>query len=100
MINKTKEFNNIWFLDRMSHKTIEWYIYYTDWIFIPLQQNNFFKGTMPVKWIEAFVNNKEIIFRWPIWEFSSSLDLYNKWEFNSEIMTFSYFKKNIIWIIK
>lgn len=94
---KMKNINNILFLDRKSKKDINWFIYYSDKILVPLKNEEFYNGTFPVKGIEAIVNSKEIIFFWPeYWEFNIFLEDYKSWEESWKILKFEYFNSNII----
>ena len=90
--NKTKNLENILFLERKNKKLINEFIYHSDKILVPLKDEKFYKWTFPVKWIEWIVNNKEIIFFWPKnWEFNSFLDSLKNWKVSCKILEMEYF---------
>jgi len=92
---------NVLMLPRMSKQEVEKYIYYCDGIFIPLKDDTFYKGTFPVKWIEAIVNDKEIIFWWPEdGEFALFLKRLENNEVSKEIFGKQYFVKELSTILK
>lgn len=92
---------NILFLDRVTKKEADIFLYYSEIVFIPLKNEKFYKWTLAVKWIEWIVNNKEIIFFGSIdWEFNSLLNDIKSGNENVNILRFEYFKNNIIWLIK
>lgn len=92
----TALFDNIIFFNRMNKNQVEEYLYYCNAVLVPLKDEEFYKWTFPVKWIEWIVNNKEIIFFWPKdWEFNIFLEKYQKWWENKNIFSSDYFWKNI-----
>lgn len=94
--NLVSDLDNLIFLDRMKKVDVDKYLYYANIILVPLKDEEFFKGTFPVKWIEWIVNEKEIIFFWPKdGEFSIFLEKFKKWLENKEKFSFGYFEKNI-----
>lgn len=94
--NNTKNLDNILFLDRITKNKVDEFLYYSDMILVPLKDEEFYKWTFPVKWIEWIVNNKEIIFFWPKdWEFNLFLEKYKKLEEDISQFSFNNFKSNI-----
>ena len=93
-------YQNVLMLPRMSKQELEKYVYYCDGIFIPLKDDTFYKGTFPVKWIEAIVNDKKIIFWWPDdWEFALFLKRLENNEVSKEIFGKQYFANELCLII-
>ena len=87
-------------LPRMSKQEVESFLYYSDGVFIPLKNEAFYKGTFPVKWIEAIVNEKKIIFWWPEdGEFALFLKRLENNEVSKDIFGKQYFANELSLII-
>lgn len=98
--NSLLNLKNVLFLERKSKKEINKFLYFCNSVLVPLKDEEFYKWTFPVKWIEWIVNKKEIIFFGPIdWEFNMFLENIKSTESDFNILEFEYFKNNIIWIV-
>ena len=87
-------------LPRMSKQEVKNFLYYCDGVFIPLKNEAFYKGTFPVKWIEAIVNDKKIIFWWPEdGEFALFLKRLENNEVSKDIFGKQYFANELSLII-
>lgn len=96
LVSKTKWLDNIIFLERVSSDEIKSYIFYSDICFIPLKNEEFYNMTFPVKWIEAIVNKKDIIFLGPPkWEFANFLNKFRMKEISEELFLLTNFKINL-----
>lgn len=95
------DYKNVLMLPRVSKQEVEKYMYHCDGVFIPLKNEAFYKGTFPVKWIEAIVNEKKIIFWWPEdWEFSLFLKKLENKEVSKDIFGKHYFEQQLSILIK
>ncbi len=99
--NALKWVDNVLFLDRMKKDNVDKYLYYCDSVLVPLKNEDFYKGTFPVKGIEGIVNGKEIIFFWPNdGEFNKFLKDLKSWKDDSKKLKLEYFRDNVGWLVK